>query len=136
MTYKHLLVVLISIVAGLFFPVISTFADDIKDSRGDVGKINDPVQDAKQAYQKGIKEFVGIKLEHEMLTPGLKSFQEQKVKNHYRIRPLNKRWQSEPSIEQDPKRLHKLKRYANRYNLTMIRLVEQEELDQKQRYRY
>ncbi|MBL4797971.1 MAG: hypothetical protein JKY50_11200 [Oleispira sp.] len=136
MMYQNLLKLLVCAALTLCLPVISVVADEIKDQRGDLGRINDPVQDAKQAYHNGIKEFVGIKLEQELLIPGLKTSQEQKVRKHYIIRPLNQRWLSQSNIEQDPRRLHQLKRYANRYNLTMIKLVEQEQLDQRQRYRY
>lgn len=136
MRYQKLFGIVVSIMLSLCWPTVSVFADEIKNQRGDLGKINDPVKDAKQSFHKGIKEFVGIKLEQEMLTPGLNASQEKTVRKDYRIRPLNKRWQSEPNIEQDPRRMNQLKRYANRYNLTMIRLVEQEQLDQKLRYRY
>ena len=134
--YQNLLKLLVGAALTLCLPVISVIADEIKNQRGDLGKINDPVQDAKQAYHNGIKEFVGIKLEQELLMPGLKTSQKQAVRKYYFIRPLNQRWQTQSNIEQDPRRLHKLKRYANRYNLTMIKLVEQEQLDQRQRYRY
>lgn len=136
MKYQSLLGILIYIMASCFLPVASALADEIKDQRGDLGKINDPVQDAKQAFRHGIKEFVGIKLEKELLIHGLTTSQEQKVRKHYIIRPLNQYSRSQPNIEQDPRRLHQLKRYANRYNLMMIKLVEQEQLEQKQRYRY
>ena len=121
-------------VIGLFTG--SAISDEIKDSRGDLGKINDPAQDAKQAYHHGIKEFVAITLEQSLLLPGLKSSQEQMVRNQYAIRSLNRRSQTSSTIEQDPRRMHQLKRYANRYNLTMIRLIEQEQLDQQRQYRY
>jgi hypothetical protein len=133
---KYLLKMLISTLASLCVFVTAVIADEITDQRGGLGKINDPVQDAKQAYHNGIKEFVGIKLEQELLIPGLKSSQEQKVRKHYIIRSLNQRWQTQVNIEQDRRRMYQLKRYANRYNLTMIRLVEKEQLDQKRRYRY
>ena len=136
MKYQRFMGILIFIMANVCLLVVSATADEIKDQRGDLGKINDPVQDAKQAFHNGIKEFVGIKLEKELLIVGLKAAQEQKVRTYYIIRPLNHRWKSQPNIEQDPRRLYQLKRYANRYNLTMIRLVEQEQLEQKQRYRY
>ena len=119
---------------GLF--TLLAISDEIKDSRGDLGKINDPVQDAKQAYHNGIKEFVAIKLEKSLLLPGLKPEQEKVVRNQYAIRALNQRWQSDMKIEQDPRRMNQLKRYANRYNLMMIKLIKQEELDQQRQYQY
>jgi hypothetical protein len=136
MKYQRFMGILIGIMASVCLLVVSATADEIKDQRGDLGKINAPVQDAKQAFNNGIKEFVGIQLEKELLIVGLKAAQEQKVRTYYIIRPLNQRWKSQPNIEQDPRRLYQLKRYANRYNLTMIRLIEQEQLEQKQRYRY
>lgn len=126
--------VLISVMVSL--SVIPAIADDVRDQRGDLGKINDPVQDAKQSFNNEIKEFVGIKLEQEMLTPGLKPEQAEFARKYHRIRALNKRWRTEANIEEDPRRMNQLKRYANRYNLTMMKLVEQEQLDQKLRYRY
>lgn len=127
--------ILASMVSLCLF-TLSAISDEIKDSRGDLGKINDPVQDAKQAYHHGIKEFVAITLEQSLLLPGLKASQEQIVRKQYAIRSLNRRSQTYATIEQDPRRMHQLKRYANRYNLTMIRLVEQEQLDQQRQYRY
>jgi hypothetical protein len=111
-------------------------ADDVKENMGDLGKINDPVQDAKQAYRNGIKEFVGITLKKGVLIPGLKASQEARVREHYMIRSLNHRWQSFDNIEKDPRRLYQLKRYANRYNMMMMKLIEQNELKQQRQYRY
>lgn len=136
MAYKSIFGVLISVMVSLSLSVIPAAADDVRDHRGDLGKINDPVQDAKQSFNKGTKEFVGIKLEQDMLTPGLKPAQAEFARKHHRIRALNQRWRTEANIEDDPRRMNQLKRYANRYNLTMIKLVEQEQLDQKLRYRY
>ena len=127
--------ILASMVSLCLF-TLSAISDEIKESRGDLGKINDPVQDAKQAYHHGIKEFVAITLEQSLLLPGLKAPQEQIVRKQYAIRSLNRRSQTDSTIEQDPRRMNQLKRYANRYNLTMIRLVEQEQLDQQRQYRY
>lgn len=136
MVYQGVFGVLIFIVVSLSLSIATASADDVRDHRGDLGKINDPVQDAKQSFHGGTKEFVGIKLEQEMLTPGLKPEQAEVARKQYRVRALNKRWRTEANIEEDPRRMNQLKRYANRYNLTMIRLVEQEQLDQKLRYRY
>ncbi|OUS40561.1 hypothetical protein A9R00_05370 [Oleispira antarctica] len=127
---------LLACMASLCLFTLSAVADEIKDSRGDLGRINDPVQDAKQAYHNGIKEFVGIKLDQSLLLPGLKSKQEEMVREQYAIRALNQRWQTYSTIEQDPRRMNQLKRYANRYNLTMIRLIEKEQLEQQRQYRY
>lgn len=122
------------LLATLLFS-ISISADDISDQRGELGRINDPVQDAKQAYRNGIKEFVGIDLKGEVLVFGIKGKKEDYIRKHYRIRPINQRWQSFENIEDDPKRFYKLKRYVNRYNLMMLKLIENEQPKKKQ-YRY
>jgi hypothetical protein len=98
--------------------------------------ISNPVQDAKNAFAKGIIEFVGIQLKDELLVPGIKPELQQTLRNQYRIRALNRRWKTMPGIEQDPKRLFQLKRYANRFNLTIKKLLKAERLEQKLRYRY
>ncbi len=95
-----------------------------------------PVLDAKQAFEQGKKEFVGIQLEKEMLLPGIKPLQRQRIRQQYSVRSLNRRWKTMPNTEQDPKRLYQYKRYANRYNLTMIKLIKQQKLEHVQRYRY
>lgn len=115
--------------------VMPLMADDITNERGDLGRINDPVQDAKQAHRNGIKEFVGIELANEVLLVGLSASEQEHVRAHYRIRPINQRWASFANVEDDPKRLYKLKRYANRYNLMMMKLIKQDQPKKKQ-YRY
>lgn len=132
--FKLLMYVMLRLSIGISMP--AAMADEVKDSIGDLGRINDPVQDAKQAYHNGIKEFVGISLEKGMLVPGLKASQEKTVRKHYRIRSLNRRWQSNINVEEDPRRMNQLKRYANRYNMMMIKLIEQNELKQQRQYRY
>lgn len=99
-------------------------------------QISSPVQDAKQAYSKGVIEFVGIQLQDELLVPGIKPEFQQSIRQNYKIRSINRRWKTRPGIEQDPKRLFQLKRYANRYNLTIHKLLRAERLEQKLRYRY
>jgi|MDSY01.1.fsa_nt_gb hypothetical protein len=99
-------------------------------------QINSPVQDAKQAYSKGVIEFVGIQLQDELLLPGIKPELQKSIRQNYKIRSINRRWKTRPGIEQDPKRLFQLKRYANRYNLTIHKLLKAEKLEQKLRYRY
>jgi hypothetical protein len=142
MTYQCLLgmriyaVVALCVGLALGMPVTKVVADEIKESIGDLGKINDPVQDAKQAYSNGIKEFVGITLEKGVLIPGLKTAQEALVRKSYIVRSLNHRWESFANIEDDPRRMYQLKRYANRYNMMMMKLIEQNELKQKRQYRY
>lgn len=142
MKYEGLLGVFFYTVLTLFMgmvlamPAANTVADEVKDRIGDLGRINDPVQDAKQAYRNGIKEFVGITLEKGMLIPGLKASQEARVREEFVIRSLNQRWQSFANIEDDQRRMNQLKRYANRYNMMMMKLIEQNELKQQRTYRY
>lgn len=99
-------------------------------------QISSPVQDAKQAFSKGVIEFVGIQLQDELLVPGIKPELQQSIRQNYKIRSINRRWKTRPGIEQDPQRLFQLKRYANRYNLTIHKLLKAERLEQKLRYRY
>lgn len=99
-------------------------------------QISSPVQDAKQAFSKGVIEFVGIQLQDELLVPGIKPELQQSIRQNYKIRSINRRWKTRPGIEQDPQRLFQLKRYANRYNLTINKLLKAERLEQKLRYRY
>lgn len=100
------------------------------------GRLTNPVLDAKQAFQQGKLEFVGIQLTEELLLPGIKPLQQDTIRKNYTIRALNRRWKTLENSEQDPKRLHQLKRYANRYNLTIHKLIKQEKLEHARRYRY
>jgi hypothetical protein len=98
--------------------------------------LTSPVIDAKQAYHNGIKEFVGIQLADELLLLGVKTNRQAEIRKKHMIRPLNHRWRTRDNLEQNPRRLYKLKRYANRYNLTIDKLLKAEELEQQRRYRY
>lgn len=102
----------------------------------DYGLIQSPVVDAKESYAQGVKEFAGIQLEKEMLLPGLKKPQQKIAKEQYRIRPLNVRWKTFANVEKDKFRLRELIHYANRYNITMWRLIEKEKVAPKRRYKY
>ncbi len=99
-------------------------------------RLESPVLDAKQAYHKGIIEFVGIQLEQELLLPGVKAEEQGRIRKNYPIRPLNQHWKTLVNSEQNPRRLYQFKRYANRYNLTINRLIKAEKLEQARRYRY
>lgn len=116
-----------------FFVMLLMFSSSIAHAQR---ALVSPVLDAKQAFKQGKKEFVGIQLEKEMLLPGLKPIQQQHIRQQYSIRALNRRWKTMINPEQDPKRLYQLKRYANRYNLTMHKLIKQEKLEYVKRYRY
>ncbi len=98
--------------------------------------IASPVQDAKQAFHNGIKEFVGVQLEGKLLLPGIKGNRQAEIRKYHFIRPLNRHWRTLDNLEQDSKRSYKLIRYANRYNLTIDKLLRKEKLEQKQSYRY
>lgn len=103
---------------------------------GDLNLLAYPVQDAKDAYRSGQYEFVGIQLADDVELPGLKEAEAQTVRRDYRIRPLNKRWQTFANVEDDPVRLLKLRQYAVRFNLTMWRLLQNKQRQDATRYRY
>ena len=94
-----------------------------------------PTEDAKAAYQAGNIEFVGIQLEQELLLPGLEPAQREIVLRKYQTRALNTRWKTFKNIEQQPKRLQRIKRYAIRYNLMMWKLSHSPQSD-RFKYRY
>jgi len=98
--------------------------------------LTSPVQDAKQAFHNGIKEFVGVQFEGKLLLPGIKADRQAEIRKLHIIRPLNRHWRTLDNLEQGSRRLYQLKRYANRYNLTIDKLLREEKLEQKQRYRY
>lgn len=98
--------------------------------------IASPVQDAREAYQQGVKEFVSIELSQQTLIPGLKQKQQQYVKQRYRLRPLNRRWKTFANVEDDKMRLRELIHYANRFNITLWQLIEAEQNKPKRQYRY
>ncbi len=95
-----------------------------------------PVQDARDTFRTGQYEFVGIQLADGVELPGLKDVEADKVRREYRIRPLNKRWETFANVEDDPAKLARLRQYALRFNLTMWRLLQKKELQDATRYRY
>ncbi len=95
-----------------------------------------PVLDAKKAFSRGNTDLVGIQLKDRLLIPGIKANQQERIRKEHRIRPLNRHWRTLENLEQDTRELYKLKRYANRYNLTIMKLMQSEKLEQKTRYRY
>lgn len=103
---------------------------------GDLNLLAYPVQDAKDSFRSGQYEFVGIQLADDVELPGLKEAEADKVRRNYRIRPLNKRWETFANVHDDPARLLKLRQYALRFNLTMWRLLQKKELQDAARYRY
>lgn len=95
-----------------------------------------PALDAKQAYSKGNLDLVGIQLADGIILPGIRPEQEKKVRKRHRIRALNRHFRTLSGAAQDARELYSLKRYANRYNLTMMKLIKSKKLEQQQRYRY
>ena len=119
----------------LHFTLLSCLLILNASKRGD-DDLTSPVIDAKQAFHNGIKEYVGIQLADELLLPGIKENRQAEIRKKYIIRPLNRRWRTLDNVEQEPRRLYQLKRYANRYNLTIDKLLRAEKLKQQRRYRY
>jgi hypothetical protein len=106
--------------------------------------LTSPVLDAKEAYSRGNTEFVGIELTDGFLLPGIRPEQQESIRTLHRVRTLNRHSLTDPkrvvndqSISQKNIRtLYKFKRYANRYNLTIMKLIKAEKLEQQRRYRY
>lgn len=95
-----------------------------------------PVLDAKHAYEQGDSDLVGIQLKEELLLPGIKAKDQERVRKHHRIRPLNRYWRTLNNVDQGSREFYSLQRYANRYNLTMMKLIKSKKLEQQRRYRY
>jgi hypothetical protein len=124
----------------VFFWLVSTrlFAFDVALNGH---SLTSPVLDAKAAYARGNTDLVGIKLTEGVLLPGIKPERQESIRKQYRIRNLNRRAlkdlkQAADMSKQDIRQLYKLKRYANRYNLTIMKLIKAEKLEQQRRYRY
>ena len=98
--------------------------------------IQAPVQDAQTAFEQGVLEFVGIQLQKELRTPGLKPQQRKVVDETYRIRPLNRRWKTFSNVEQDRSKMRDLTLYANRFNIKMWQLIERQQRQATRQYRY
>lgn len=103
-----------------------------------------PVLDAKDAYRRGNTDMVGIKMENEILLPGIKPEQQENIRKNYRFRYLNRRALKDPEqvesrqdiSKEEIRQLFKLKRYANRYNMMMMKLIEQGQAEQNRQYKY
>ncbi len=103
--------------------------------------LTSPVLDAKEAYRRGNKDLLGIKLSDGLLLPGIKAERQESIQKQHRIRILNRHGPElndlDPQADkQDMRELHKLKRYANRYNLTIMKLIKVEKLEHQSRYGY
>jgi hypothetical protein len=105
--------------------------------------LTSPVLDAKEAYSRGNTELVGIELTESFLLPGIRPERQESMRKLHRVRTLNRQPFKDPKqvvddqliSPQDIRTLYKFKRYANRYNLTIMKLIKAEKLKQ-QRYRY
>jgi hypothetical protein len=95
-----------------------------------------PVLDAKEAYRRGNSDLVGIQVEEGLLLPGIKEKQQERVRKEHRIQPLNRRWRTLKNNDKATREFYNLKRYANRYNLTIMKLIKAEKVEQNSRYRY
>ncbi|WP_430462785.1 hypothetical protein ACQUQU_08350 [Thalassolituus sp. LLYu03] len=95
-----------------------------------------PVEDAKSAYSTGQLEFVGIELADTVELPGLDERQAGEVRKTYRIRAMNRRWQTFANVEDDPEKLFRLRQYGTRFNMTLWRLIEKDKREKATRYRY
>lgn len=96
----------------------------------------DPILDARTQFQAQRFEFVSLLLAEGTDLQGLNRHQQERVTEHYSIRPLNRRWQTYANIDDDPRRLLHYQRYANRYNRMMWQLLMQYEQDQIRRQQY
>lgn len=107
-------------------------------------RLTSPVLDAKEAYAQGNTRFLAIKLTGgQLLLPGVEVQKVEDIRNQYGIREINAHPLSDPALEPEQKiktdalrHFYKLKRYANRYNLVLLKLIKAEKLEQQRRYRY
>jgi hypothetical protein len=105
--------------------------------------LTSPVLDAKEAYSHGNTELVGIELTKGFLLPGIKPARQEPMRKLHHVRTLNRQPFKDPKqlvnnssmSHKNIRELYKFKRYANRYNLTIMKLIKAEKLKQ-QRYRY
>ncbi|MFY9179090.1 MAG: hypothetical protein WAO12_04840 [Venatoribacter sp.] len=98
-----------------------------------------PAEDARQAIIENNLEFMGIDLGEEGIElPGLSKSQIAKVQTEYRVRLLNKRWQSFTNIEEQSRmeELLRMRRYANRYNAAMWQGLQKQQMQDLRKYHY
>ncbi|MFT4764494.1 MAG: hypothetical protein ACI9OH_001588 [Oleispira sp.] len=124
----------------IFILLISTQVAAVEIARNKQG-LTSPVLDAKEAYRRGNTDLVGIKLSDGMLLPGIKPERQEGIQKQHRVRILNRHGPELNNLDpqadkQDMRELYKLKRYANRYNLTIMKLIKVEKLEHQSRYRY
>ena len=120
----------------------SRYASEYDDNSSQ--RLTSPVLDAKEAYAQGDTRFLAIKLTGgQVLLPGVEVQEAEGIRNQYGIRQLNAHPLSDPGLAPEQKirtdalrQFYKLKRYANRYNLILLKLIKAEKLEQQRRYRY
>jgi hypothetical protein len=106
--------------------------------------LTSPVLDAKKAYSRDNTELVEIELTEGFLLPGIKPERQESMRKLHRVRTLNRQplknpkkvAADQPVSPQDIRIMYKFKRYANRYNLTIMKLIKAKKLEQQRRYRY
>ena len=95
-----------------------------------------PVEDAREAVAAGRFEFVAIHMPENLEMPGLTSDQIEIVHEKYKVRSLNKRWNSYANIEDRPAELTRMRHYANRYNMALWDEIEKKKVRDLRKYRY
>lgn len=98
--------------------------------------LDSPVIDAKQNYKKGNVEFAGMQWEGKLLLPGVAAERQTLVREKYSINVLNRTWERVGDTDYIKGKEHQVKRYANRYNLMMEKLIKEDKLEKARRYRY
>jgi hypothetical protein len=95
-----------------------------------------PVIDARENFEKGNIEFVAMKWQGQLLLPGIETERQEEVKNNYSINIINKNWGNTGDTDYVPGKEHQVKRYVNRYNLMMEKLIKEDEIKKSRQYRY
>lgn len=98
--------------------------------------LDSPVIDAKQNYKEGNVEFAGMQWEGKLLLPGVAAERQALVREQYSINVLNRAWERPDDTDYVKGKEHQVKRYANRYNLMMEKLIKEDKLEKARRYRY
>lgn len=98
--------------------------------------LDSPVIDAKENFKQGKKNFVGMQWEGELLLPGVAQERQMEVRANYPIVVINKGWGKPGDTDYVPGKEYHVKRYANRYNLMMEKLIRADKLEKARRYRY
>lgn len=99
-------------------------------------ELNSPVIDARENFEKGNIEFVGMQWQGQLLLPGIAEDKLEKVKSNSSINILNKDWVNTGDTDYVPGKEHQVKRYVNRYNLMMEKLIKADEVKKSRRYQY